>query len=1053
MTTLFLSAMLAVATSKQAPANPIAGSDDKRIYTVATAHLDTQWLWTIQDTIKQHLPKTFNTNFGYFKEFPDYNFNFEGAFHYMLIKEYYPEAFEKIRAAVKEGRWNVAGSWVDAVDTNIPSPESLIRQTLYGNGFWKKEFGKRSVDVYLPDCFGFGYALPSIENHCGLIGFSTQKLTWGSSIGIPFPVGVWEGVDGTSVIAALDAKSYTSTLKKDFQKGKELLDQVNETGDKSGAYVAYRYHGTGDTGGGPKRESIVNLERAIQAGGSPKVLSAPADQMYKDITPAQEAKLPRYKGEILMTAHGTGCYTSQVAMKRWNRKNELLADAAERSSVVAHWLGGSTYPQQKLNDAWVRFLWHQFHDDLTGTSIPEVYGFSWNDEVLSLNQFSEITKRSGEVIASQMETEGDGTPVVVYNPVGFSRTSLVRVPLPPALTGSALVARDAKGNLQPCQIDATSAEPTVVFRATAPANGAVVYHLAQIHTASTPAVSASEQGLENDHYKVTLDANGDISSVFDKVLGKELLQAPVRLQLLNNLSAAWPAWEVTYDAVSAAPRGYVSGTPTITMIEQGPARGSVRVKREQDGSTFVQTISLAAGSDRVEIANDIDWNTKDTLLKAAFSFTASNPLATYDIGLGTIQRGNNVAKKYEVPAQTWADITAPDASYGVSVLSESKYGWDKPNDNTLRLTLIHTPEPKGHDAFQATNDLGKHHFVYAIAGHSGDWTHQTANQAASLNQPLVGFITTPHEGSLGTSFSFASLDDSGVKITAIKKAEDSDEVVVRLFEADGKTHPSVKLSFGTDISGAREVNGQEDSVKGGSKVPRDHNSIVFSLKPYQPRAFAIKLHKAPHHAAKLGAKTLALPYNLNVVTTKDGLKTASFDGEGHSLAAELLPTNLTVEDVPFKLGTKSKLNALTPSGQTLSIPAGTSEVVFLAASAGADVDAAFVSGGQTIQARIPSYSERVAQWTNRIVNGKVQESPASFGAPYLKSTPIGWIGTHRHDEKGDEAYVPTYLFKISVMVPKGATSITLPNSPTVRIMAATAVTDPLPSVLTLPLYD
>ena len=151
----------------------------KKLYCVANAHLDTQWLWTIQDTIRDCVKNTLEKNFDLFAKYRYYHMNFEGAFRYKLAREYYPELYRKLREYIAEDRWSVAGSTVDAMDANVPSSEALMRQVLYGNGFFESEFGKKSCDIFLPDCFGFRYSLPSIARHMGLCGFSTQKLDWG----------------------------------------------------------------------------------------------------------------------------------------------------------------------------------------------------------------------------------------------------------------------------------------------------------------------------------------------------------------------------------------------------------------------------------------------------------------------------------------------------------------------------------------------------------------------------------------------------------------------------------------------------------------------------------------------------------------------------------------------------------------------------------------------------------------------------------------------------------------------------------------------------------
>ncbi len=208
------------------------GEPPRTLYVVATAHLDTQWRWTVRDTIEKFVPATLRDNFALFEKYPDYTFSFEGAFRYMLAKEYFPAEYERLKGYVRQGRWRVAGSWVDAVDTNMPSPESLFRQALYGNGFFRREFGMESRDVYLPDCFGFGFALPGIAAHSGLVGFSSQKLTWGSSVGVPFDVGLWEGVDGSRLVAALNPGDYAALIDRDLSADPKVLEAVDRVGKR-----------------------------------------------------------------------------------------------------------------------------------------------------------------------------------------------------------------------------------------------------------------------------------------------------------------------------------------------------------------------------------------------------------------------------------------------------------------------------------------------------------------------------------------------------------------------------------------------------------------------------------------------------------------------------------------------------------------------------------------------------------------------------------------------------------------------------------------------------
>src|SRR5262245_16024368 len=390
------------------------------LYVIATSHLDSQWNWTVQDTIREFVPNTFFENFKRFQKYPDYTFNYEGAIHYMWFKEYHPEAWPTVKKYVADGRWRLAGSWINAVDVNVPSPESLMRQALYGKRFFRQEFGKVSNDVYLPDCFGFGFALPSIATHCGLSQFATQKLTWGSSYGIPFPIGRWKGSDGNTVVAALNPGDYVTKIRSDISVDpKWAVDRMTAVGDRE---IGFRFFGTGDIGGAPDEESLDWLEKAIHnKAGLVEIRNTSSDQLTRDLTPDEKAALPEYEGELTMKTHGVGCYTSQAAMKRFNRENEFLGTAAEQAAVAAELVAGLPYPRERLREAWIRMLWHQFHDDLTGTSIPQAYQFSWNDELVSANQFAGVLTSSVAAVAGKLDTRGKGIPLIVYNPLGFSQ--------------------------------------------------------------------------------------------------------------------------------------------------------------------------------------------------------------------------------------------------------------------------------------------------------------------------------------------------------------------------------------------------------------------------------------------------------------------------------------------------------------------------------------------------------------------------------------------------------------------------------------------------------
>ncbi len=1050
------------------------------LYVVGTAHLDTQWRWTIERTIAEYIPATLRDNFRLFEKYPDYVFSFEGAFRYMLMKEYYPEEYEQLKRYIAAGRWRVAGSWLDAVDVNIPSPESLTRQALYGNGFFHRAFGVTSQDVYLPDCFGFGYALPSIAAHCGLTGFSSQKLTWGSAIRVPFDIGLWEGPDGATLVAALNPGEYVARIDHDLSADSAWAATIERQGATSGLYAGFKYFGTGDQGGAPTDESVAWLERSLRGAGPIHVRSTASDQLARDLTSGPAAslreRLPRYRGELLMTDHGTGCYTSQAAMKTWNRRNEHWADAAERASVIAHWLGGAAYPRETLQAAWQRFLVHQFHDDLTGTSIPEAYVFSWNDEQIALNEFRGVFEDAMAAISRGLDTRARSTPLVVFNPLSIPRTEVVEA----AVVFDEKMSRSVRvygpdGLEVPSQLLSISADTArVVFLANVGPVGCAVFEVRPTlaRTEMVTDVTADETRLENARYRLRINAEGDIASIYDKHARRELLREPLRLELLTDSPLDWAAWELDYDDVMAAPRAVVAGPAQVRVIERGPVRGVLEVRRSAQGSTFIQQIRLGAGAagNRIEIATEIDWRTPGTLLKAAFPLAVRDSVATYDLGLGTITRGVNASRLYEVPAQLWADLTAAQGDYGVAILNDGRYGWDRPDDHTLRLTLLHTPEVNERwnwIADQASQDLGHHRVTFAICGHGGDWRAGAVPwEAERLNQPLRVFQTTKHRGKLGEQFSLLRLSAPGigdenppVAVRAVKLAEESDEIVVRLQELTGHAVAGVRLEFASPIVSARELNGAEESLPARSdgSATLAAGVLEISFAPYQPRTFAVWLGNPPEQLTSATALPMALPYNLDGVSLDDDRSDGDFDGTGRTLPGELLPSTLVRAGIPFRMGSSApgEMNVLTCRGQRLELSQGDyNRLYILAAAVGGDRVATFSLDDEAIDLWIQDFQEPIGQWDSRVAQGEFNSAPDAIAPGYIKPTPLAWVGTHSHAADGrNEPYQYVYAFRYAVDISRGAWVLDLPHDERIRIFAMTLANNPNESTRPAALFD
>ncbi len=1048
------------------PKKPVDLARDRNLYVVGYAHLDTQWRWTYPHVIQSYVANTMRQNFPLFEKYPDYVFNFTGSRRYEFMKEYYPEDYEKVKKYVASGQWFPAGSSVDENDANVPSTESFVRQFLYGNHFFQREFGRQSEEFMLPDCFGFPASLPTLLTHAGIKGFSTQKLTWGSAVGIPFSVGRWIGPDGTSVVAALNPLGYGGSIKDDLSKSETWLKRINKTGDKSGVYADYHYYGTGDRGGAPKEESAQGLERSMAGKGPIRVISSAADQMFKDITPEQAARLPAYTGEMLLTKHSAGSITSQAYMKRWNRKNEYLANAAESAVTAASWMGAFPYPRNSLYRAWDLVLGSQMHDILPGTSLPKAYEYSWNDEVLALNQFAVLAERGTAAILSNLDTTAKGLPVAVYNPLSIEREDLIEADLVfPGGVPSAVTAYDPSGRPVPTQILGSQGNTLrVLFLAKVPSVGYAIYDVrpeASPNAKSELAVTANS--LENQRYRVTLDKNGDIASIFDKALDRELLAAPVRLSFHTENPKAFPAWNMDWKDRQKPARAYVGGAATITIVESGPARVALEVKRTTENSTFAQQIRLAAGGagERLEISDRIDWQSQVASLKADFTFAHGNPKAAYDDKVGVLLRGNNNEKRYEAPMQRWMDLTAADGGYGVSVLSDSKYGSDKPDDHTLRLTLLYTPGVDAGYHDEATQDHGRHDILTALYAHSGDWAvGRTAWQSERLNQPLRAFLPRAHPGPLGKTFSFASLNTEQVEIGAIKQAEDSDEIVVRLKELTGKPAVGVRLKFPVAITAAREVDAQERPL---GPADLSDGALACDVKPFSLRAFAIKLAPPPSPVAAIVSAPVPLPYDVDAVSRNARRNDGAMDAAKGTFPAEMLPKSLVREGVEFQFGptTDGAKNAVAAQGQTIGLPAGEFDRVhLLVAAADGDVSGRIKIGDGEKPFDVPSWTGFIGQWDNRVWSEPIPEESYGIKAKmiglipgFIKRTPVAWFATHHHAPKGDAFYEFSSLFQLSYDLPKGAKTITLPQDPKLRVFAASVSREPAAAPPASPLYD
>lgn len=1025
-------------------------SQDKSLHFISTSHLDTQWNWDVKTTIDEYIPNTMLQNFALFAKYPSFQFNFEAAIHYKWMKEYYPDQYNKLKQYVQDQRWHPSGGSINASDVMVPSGESIIRNFLYGQTFYKKEFGRKGgTDFMVPDCFGFPYSLPSLAKHCGITGFHTAKLAWGSAYKYDdlAPFGIWKGVDGSEIYAVFKGEPYDwhEVYNKDMSYDSDILGTASTNQSKYGAPFVFRYVGPrGDRGGALQDNPQVIgentpswLQASVNSDGPLKVFLSTPSEIFSLLDQYKNDKYFVWNNELPMTKHGVGCYTSHAMMKYWNRKNELLADAAEKSSVFADWLGGINYPSEQMQDAWTTLLWHHFHDDLTGTSIPSAYVYSYNDEVLVNLNLSEVLKNSIGSVVRKMDTQTAGIPLVVYNPLSIERKDVVEATVSVDSKVDNIRVFDKNGVeilSQVLRYDASAQKLYIIFEATVPSLGYSVYDL-RLNEASPlkSDLAISGQAIENDDYKVTIDSNGDVSSVLDKGMGIELLTSPIRLVMLSDVSTEYPSWEIMWSDVNAAPKAYVDENVSVLMEENGPLRVSLKVSRSKNGSKFVQYIRLVPAriSGRIDFVNEVDWRSRGTLLKAEFPLKATSSTATYDLSLGAIERGINKSDLYEVAGHQWADQTHFSGLYGVSILNDCKYGWDKPNNNMLRLTLIHTPDVGSNYVYQKDQDLGYNKFTYSFYSHLARWNEKTQWEASRLNQPMLAFTAPKHDGNLGKSIGFVSINTDKVAIRALKKAEDSDEIVIRVYEMVGDSHKNVKITFPSNVVAAREINGIEEEI-GAVDFQRD--TLLFDIGRFQPKSFAVKLSgtDARNQIQTPGSKMLDLDYNIDVMSL-ESRKNNVTSGVTYAYPAELLSDTIYSDNIGFKIGGRSNgnKNAVFCANQEITLPIveNAKKIYILAGSkikAGTKAD--FILDGTSHVFNIPYYAGNVGEW----------ETEYNLGTNFRKVN-VAFTATHRHNVPGNknDAYDHMYMYKYSIPFNGVASKLVFPDNPDLYIFAVT----------------
>lgn len=779
------------------------------------SHLDVAWLWTTRELVRK-TARTFSNNLALIKKYPEFKFTQSQAIVYDYMKKYYPDIFEEVKQAVKDGRWEIVGNaWVEA-DTNLASGESLVRQLLYGREFFMQEFGVCSDTYWLPDCFGFTWALPQIIKRSGMKYFYTAKLFYNATHKFPYSVFNWKSHSGDEVVACVQQQHYEGEYDAKYIKDCwERTNQKDITGKAVGCF------GYGDGGGGCTVSMAENSKRYDHIPGMPKARNTFASEFFDGLDQHKE-DLPTFNDELYYENH-RGTFTSQAFIKKNNRRGEFMFRNAEFLNVLSSRLFGSEYPNEKMEEGWKLLLTNQFHDILPGTSIHEAME-------MTREEYAQMNAIGGELISTAMKKLNasitvDGNSVIVWNMNSMPQSGIIRVEVP--FDCAAIEAP----NGTPCRF--TKDGNTITFIAeNVPPMGYAVFKACEAVQAAD-CVTAEKNLLENAKLRVELDEDGNITRLYDKVNDREVLTGRGNaLCIFQDKPIHESAWNLELNYQKK--RWDIDKADSVAVVEASEVRGVVRVVRSFHKSVITQDLILRADADYVDFDTSVDWHETEKVLKAEFPVSVKNNYASYEIAHGSISRPTHWnystdLVRFEVCGHKWADLSEGD--YGVSIINDCKYGYDI-KDSRMRITLMRAPICP-----DTVADKGVSTFVYRLYPHAGNREQaNTVKYAYELNQPLQGFAAQKQSGVLADACSFVTVDREDVIIDAVKPAQDGNGWIIRMYEAGNKRSKiHVHLNMG-DFSKVVECNLMETDEQ---EIPLENGTFEFFITPSQVRTFRI----------------------------------------------------------------------------------------------------------------------------------------------------------------------------------------------------------------------
>lgn len=801
----------------------LGGLDEVVATCIGHTHIDVAWWWTVAQT-REKVARSFATVLKLMDEYPNYRFMSSQAQLYQFLKERYPELYARVKQRVSEGRWEPEGGmWVEA-DCNLTSGESLVRQFIHGKRFFRDEFGADNRILWLPDVFGYSGALPQIMKECGIDYFMTTKLAWNQFNQFPYDTFRWRGIDGTEILTHLITTLDVGQNEKNYfttYNGKLHPDAIiggwrryQNKDINNDILVSYGY---GDGGGGPTRAMLETSER-MEKGvtGLPRVRQAFARTYFDELNARvkDNRRLPTWEGELYFEYH-RGTYTSMARNKRSNRKAELHMMDLELLSVLAQ--KQVAYPAESLDAMWKGILINQFHDILPGSSIHEVYEVTKAEYAALEEKIAGMMEERLTVLCPASEC------VTILNTKGFTTDETVNLG---DIQAEALV--DAEGVRYPVQ---HTEDGAWVSLTDLPAKGYRTYEISMdAEEAPSPFTLTDEHHLETPYYTLELDENGLFKRLYDKENGREILREGQRgnlMRMYEDKPIYYDNWDI--DIFYTEKSWDVTELKSLRWKDIGAVCASLEIERRISASTIRQTIRFYADSRRIDFETWVDWREHQHLLKVHFPLDVHTDEATFDIQFGNLKRKVHQNTSWDVArfescGQKWADLS--EGHYGVSLLNDCKYGHSV-KDSCIALTLIKSgiePNP--------TTDQEEHVFTYALYPHAEDWRGGTVQEGYCLNQPAL----VRRGGQKGAAFSLAETSHANVMLETVKRAEDGDGVIVRLYETDN-ARTETELYWNRPIASVEECNCIEEKKR---DVSFEDGRIAFVIKPYEIKTFRIR---------------------------------------------------------------------------------------------------------------------------------------------------------------------------------------------------------------------